>query len=115
MTLRRGARHCRSTPSYLRRALEAHEEADGLRRDARQLSQLARTLREASAGRVTLVRCAWCDSFKVGKDRLHLEAIGGGQQRIAAELRAKATHGICPDRFDAEMRRLRATRRPQAR
>jgi hypothetical protein len=90
--------------------MQAHEEAVGLQRDARQLVQLAQTMREATAGDVLLLRCAWCDAFQFGSEWLRFEAIGHGQHRITSELRAKSSHGICPDCFVVEMGRLKASR-----
>jgi hypothetical protein len=59
-----------------------------------------------------IVRCAWCESVQLGDEWLHLDAIGSGQQRITREIRAHASHGICPTCLDAEMQaadRRRAT------
>jgi hypothetical protein len=87
-------------PEYddlVRRALAAQERAAELAPGTRQIRHLSHLLREASAGRVLLVRCAWCERLKVDDEWLRLTAVGSGQQRITASLRSGASHGICPD------------------
>jgi hypothetical protein len=88
----------------VRRAMEAEQEAKRIRRDSMRVEALAQILRDALAGKVSIRRCAWCERFDVGGEWLHLDAIGDGQQQIAASLLARATHGICPHCFDREMR-----------
>ncbi len=93
-------------PEYealVRRAMAARNEAESLQAKSRRISALARALREADAGRGILVRCAWCDRFKIDNEWLPLTAIGAGQQRIATSLRAQASHGICPDCLSREL------------
>jgi hypothetical protein len=51
-----------------------------------------------------LVRCAWCGSFHVAGEWLRFEAIGRGQVRITHELLDRASHGICPRCFNAQLR-----------
>jgi hypothetical protein len=60
-----------------------------------------------------LVRCAWCDCLQVGEEWLQLDAIGGGQHRIATSLRAEATHGICPRCYAREQELAQRTRARQ--
>jgi hypothetical protein len=81
----------------VRRALEAKARSEGLVVDATLLVDLSAKLRSARAGEVCIVRCAWCGRFRVGKEWLHLEAIGRGQQHIRTALVERASHGICPD------------------
>jgi hypothetical protein len=81
----------------VRRALGAGKTAALRRSDSRRIIGFAQVLRDARAGRVFLVRCAWCDRFEVEGEWLHLHAIGRGQQQIASSLRDRVTHGICPD------------------
>lgn len=52
-----------------------------------------------------LVRCAWCDSLRIGDEWLHLEAVGHGQHRITAAVRNNASHGICDGCLKTELRR----------
>ena len=85
-----------------RRAMVAGAHADLLQTESRRIVGLAQVLRDAHAGRVLLLRCAWCDRFRVDEEWLHLEAIGKGQQQITSSLRARATHGICSDCFRRE-------------
>jgi hypothetical protein len=90
-------------PEYtdlVRRSLAAREQSTSLQIDSRRISALAQILRDAQAGDVLILHCAWCDRLKVGDEWLHLEAIGRGQQRIAASVRDQATHGICPNCFE---------------
>jgi hypothetical protein len=98
----RGNRGQSAVPLYedlVRRAVAAHERAASAHAASQQIRDLAAVLRAAQAGRTLLRRCAWCGRFQIGDEWLHLEAIGHGQQQITASLRAKATHGICPDCF----------------
>jgi hypothetical protein len=89
----------------VRRAIEAQERAESLVRDSHRIHNLAQLLRDADAGNVMLVRCAWCDSFRVGEEWLRLEAIGHGQLRITAAVRARASHGICEECLASQLRR----------
>lgn len=84
-----------------RRASEAKARAEGLQLDAQRMVDLSAKMRAARAGEVAIIRCAWCDRFKVGREWLLLEAIGGGQQHIRASLLRGASHGICPDCYRA--------------
>lgn len=93
-----------------RRAVLAGERAEALQADARHIWGLAQILRDAHAGHVCLIRCAWCDRYKVEGDWLHLTAIGTGQQQIASSLRRRATHGMCPSCFKREQALARASR-----
>ena len=96
-------------PQYedlVRRALAAQRRSDEICRDAERIQSLAQILRQATHGRVPIVRCAWCGRVKVGEEWLHLEAVGSGQQQIRGSLMAQASHGICTDCF-AEQERLR--------
>ncbi len=99
-----------------RRVIEAQSEAAGLRRDTTRIEALAQILRDAEAGMISIRRCAWCDRFDIGGEWLHVDAIGEGHQPIADRLLDRATHGICPDCFDAEERKAsrRAGRAPRA-
>jgi hypothetical protein len=101
-------------PEYVelvRRAVAAHDHARALGRESRRIRELAQTLRDAEQGRTSLKRCAWCDRFQVGSEWLPLDAVGHGQQRIRASLLDKASHGICDDCFETEMRRSEQQRR----
>lgn len=93
-------------PEYealVRRAMAARSDSERLNAESRRIAALARALREADAGRGLLVRCAWCDRFKLDTEWLRLTAIGAGQQRITTSAREKASHGICPDCLAAEL------------
>ena len=90
-----------------RRHVAADRRARSLIRETERIRALAETLREAQAGTILLVRCAWCDRIQVGEEWLQLETVGTGRQRVSESIRDKATHGICPACFDAEMRRAR--------
>jgi hypothetical protein len=89
----------------IRRAMEARDRAESLHRDAGRVRDLAQILRDAHQGHVSIRRCAWCDRFEVGGEWLHLEAIGAGQTRIASSLLERASHGICDECFEREIRR----------
>jgi hypothetical protein len=94
-------------PQYVdlvRRAVEARERAEELVRDADRINTWAKLLRDADAGNVLLLRCAWCDRFDVGGEWLNLEAIGDGERRITSRLRRNATHGICDDCLATQLR-----------
>jgi hypothetical protein len=80
----------------VRRAVEASADAALLQRDSRLIRSLAQILRDASAGKISIRRCAWCDRFEVGGEWLHLDAVGRGQVHIRTSLMDSATHGICP-------------------
>jgi hypothetical protein len=89
----------------VRRATEARDRAESLALDSKRITSLASTLRQADAGEIVLVRCAWCDRLRLGDEWLHLHAIGGGQQKITASIREKASHGICPNCLSDELLR----------
>jgi predicted RNA-binding Zn-ribbon protein involved in translation (DUF1610 family) len=93
-----------------RRAVDASARSASLHRDARLIRDLAEILRRAHAGQVSIRRCAWCSRFDVGGEWLYLEAVGEGQLTIAISLLERATHGICPDCQDTELRRSEAGR-----
>ena len=95
----------------VRRALEAGERAWSLGRDSRLIRELAQTLRDAEAGKMTIRRCAWCHCFHVGGEWLRLEAVGAGQQRIRASLLDNATHGICEDCLAVELEKSSEARK----
>lgn len=86
----------------VRRALDAKARSDEIRLDSERIISLAQMLRQAAAGHVSIVRCAWCGRLKVGEEWLHLEAIGSGQQQINSSLMARASHGICPQSFEQQ-------------
>jgi predicted RNA-binding Zn-ribbon protein involved in translation (DUF1610 family) len=90
--------------AFVRQAIEARDQALVAVRDSRRIVALSQVVRDAHAGRTMIVRCASCDSLQIGDEWLNLQAIGTGQQRIAAEIRANASHGICPTCFDVQMR-----------
>lgn len=94
----------------VRRAVDARARAGTLHRDSRLIQHLARILRDANAGQVSIRRCAWCERYEIGGEWLHLAAIGAGQQRIAASLLDKATHGICPDCLHEQLERSKPPR-----
>jgi len=96
----------------VRRTLAAREEARNVQRDSQRVRELAQLLRDANAGKVLLLHCAWCDKLEVGEEWLALEAVGKGSVQIAQSLIRKSSHGICPDCFervskDAEANRAR--------
>lgn len=99
----------------VRRALEAKQQAKGLQPATRRLVALSQILRDARAGKAMVVRCAWCDGFQLGYEWLHLEAIEPGQQLITEEVRAKASHGICPSCLEAVTQRAEEQRRARRR
>lgn len=101
---------CRCTTISSAAPIEARERADGLHRDSRLIQDLARRLREAHAGQVSIRRCAWCERLEIGGEWLHLEAVGTGQQRITASLLETATHGICADCLARQLERSRSAR-----
>jgi hypothetical protein len=90
----------------VRRAVVARELAEGLSMESRQLGGLSRTLRAVRAGRVMLLRCAWCERFEIDGEWLRLDAVGAGGLRVTTSLLEHASHGICPDCFDGEMERF---------
>lgn len=94
----------------VRRGLPARVRARKFRRDDQRVRELAGILRRAEAGEVSIRRCAWCGRFEVGDEWLHLEAIGEGQLTIAFALLERATHGICPECQEQELRRSEAGR-----
>ena len=94
----------------VRRAVAAGERAGELRRDSRLIRDLAQILRDAHNGKISIRACSWCGSFNVGGEWLQLEAIGGGQQRIARSLRERATNGICDRCMERELQRTAAGR-----
>jgi hypothetical protein len=98
----------------IRRALAARERSQALQRSSLQVASLAQLLRDARAGRVMLVHCAWCNAFRIGDEWLQLEAVGQGQVQIAHALREKASHGICPRCFEAEVERSELQREHDA-
>jgi hypothetical protein len=110
--------HERNVPLYedlVRRAVEAKARSARLHRDSRLICDLAQILRDAHAGKITIRRCSWCDRFRVGGEWLHLEAIGQGQQLVAASLLGRATNGICDECLERELNQTRAyqeARRP---
>ena len=77
--------------------------SEGVVVEAKRLSTLSQLLRDARAGTVMIVRCAWCESVQLDDEWLDLDAIGSGQQRITREVRALASHGICPTCLDAQL------------
>ena len=81
----------------VRRAIAAQENARSLQSSAERIKNLAAALRDAHAGHALLVHCAWCEKLRIGDEWLELQAIGGGQTRIAERLIRESTHGICPD------------------
>lgn len=87
----------------VRRALEARAYSEDAVVEARRLSTLSQLLRDARAGSVMIVRCAWCDSIQLGDEWLHLDAIGSGQRLITEDVRAHASHGICPTCLATQM------------
>jgi hypothetical protein len=98
-------------PLYLDLVRRAVAARTGPReRGARRIEQLAQILRDAEAGKVSIRRCAWCERFQVGREWLHLDAIGSGEQTISAHLLERATHGICPECFKKELKRSAAGR-----
>jgi hypothetical protein len=59
------------------------------------------------------LRCAWCDSLNLEDEWLQLDALGVAGPQIAASILDRASHGICPECLDRELRRS-ATLRPSA-
>jgi hypothetical protein len=98
----------------VRRAIAAQVEAHLLKRDSERIRNLAQLLREADARQVMLLRCAWCDRYRVGHEWLHLEAVGRGEQRIRSSLRDGASHGICPRCLDEQLGRRFSAAAPSA-
>lgn len=101
----------------IRRALATSERAEDLRQDSRRVRKLAQLLRDAHAGRVLLVHCAWCERLQVDKEWLRLADIGGNVE-IGDSLIRRSSHGICPDCFQKVSRQLDAAakraRKPSA-
>jgi hypothetical protein len=93
-----------SDDDVVRRASEATTHSEEVMAHARRVLQLSRILRAARDGEVAICRCAWCDRFKVGDEWLHLDDIGRGQQHIRTTLLKRASHGICPECFDEQIR-----------
>jgi hypothetical protein len=87
----------------VQRALEAQEHARVLVYEVARRRSLAATLREAYYTEATLVRCAWCDSIKADDEWLQLEALSDSQRWIVRQLHERASHGICPICFEAQM------------
>ena len=90
-----------------RRILEVRERSERLGSDSRRLRALTAALRSANRGETLLLRCAWCSRMKLDDEWLALEQISGSRTPLTADLRTGASHGICPDCFDAELARLR--------
>jgi hypothetical protein len=88
----------------VRRAFAAREDSQTLAHSIERVRNLSQLLRDARDGRVMLVRCAWCGSFQVADEWLHLDAIGEGQVAVADELLDRASHGICPPCLDRQLR-----------
>lgn len=82
-----------------RRLRDASKRSERLHLEAERLVDLSARIRSARRGEVSIVRCAWCERFKLGEEWLPLEAIGQGQQHVEAVLLGQATHGICPGCF----------------
>ena len=101
---------CPEYEELARRHVAAHRQAHSLVRETAGIRALASILREAQKGEAVLVRCAWCDRVQVGEEWLQLEAVGTGRQRLSQSIRDKASHGICPSCFEAEMRRAERER-----
>jgi hypothetical protein len=82
----------------IRRALALREKAELAKQDTRRVRKFAQLLRDAEAGTVLLVHCAWCERLRLGEEWLRLSDVGSGP-RIAESLIQKSSHGICPDCF----------------
>ena len=85
--------------ALIRRALAARERAEGARVHARRVRELAQLLRDADAGQVLLVHCAWCDRLQLGDEWLHLSDVPQGGAKVTDALIGGSSHGICPDCF----------------
>lgn len=88
---------------------EANERSGLLQLYAERMVDLSARMRAARGGELSLVRCAWCDRLKIGREWLHLEEVGRGQQHMRDALIQGASHGICPYCF-AEQAALRSSR-----
>jgi hypothetical protein len=91
----------------VKRALAAQERARSLQFESERVRRLSRIVREAHAGQLLLLHCAWCGRLEVGDEWLRLDAIGNGQTRIAEGIVRHSTHGICPDCFERVSRERR--------
>lgn len=80
----------------IRRALATRERADDAREHSRRVRKLAQLLRDAHAGRLLLVRCAWCEKLQIDKEWLRLADVGADLE-IAESVIRRASHGICPE------------------
>jgi hypothetical protein len=83
----------------IRRTLALREKAELAKQETRRVGELAQLLREAEAGTVLLVHCAWCERLHLGEEWLNLSDVSGKGPRIAESLIKKSSHGICPDCF----------------
>ena len=86
-----------------RRILEVRERSEQLGSDSRRLHALTAALRSAHSGETMLLRCAWCARMKLADEWLALEEIVRSATPLTADLRAAATHGICPECFEREL------------
>lgn len=93
--------------ALVERAVRATQRSDTLSVDSKRLRSLAQQLRAAWAGDQLLLRCAWCQRFKIGDEWLYLDAVGDREQRVAHRLLATCSHGICPSCFEKQTRGLR--------
>lgn len=89
----------------IRRAIEAKEQSASIAQDSARILGLARILRTARNGEVSIRRCAWCERYQIGEEWLHLNAIGTGQMLMTKDLLDRATHGICADCLAREKER----------
>lgn len=96
------------------RGLAGNERARLLEASPARIRELAALLRDAHAGGTPILHCAWCERIRIDDEWLAFEAVGTGQNRIAADLVRRSTHGICPtcfDRVDAEAATQRGLQR----
>ena len=92
-----------SDNDLVRRASEAETRAEESAARARRVLDFSRILRAARDGEVSICRCAWCDRFKVGNEWLRLDDVGHGRRQIRESLLRRASHGICPECFEAQL------------